>query len=139
MKIWAIYDRSLVITSSCFITAEILSSKIYFAILTVHTYVPKLLNDNPTIKSNYSSFNETDAKRYIFSILGPVCMCALVWSRPSTCSQFQQSVMFKKRTYARWRVNDPETLHVTTAAISFFKTANLIIKASIAYCRAAAH
>ena len=48
----------------------------------------------------------------------------------STCAHiFDNSVMFKKkRTYARWRVNDAETLHVTTAAISFFKTANLIIK-----------
>lgn len=37
-------------------------------------------------------------------------------------------------TYARWRLNDAETLHVTTAAISFFKTANLISKPQWPFC-----
>ena len=38
------------------------------------------------------------------------------------------SSCFPRGTYVRWRLNDPETLHVTTAAIPFFKTTNMIIK-----------
>ena len=47
-------------------------------------------------------------------------MSSLVLCRTSSC--------FPRGTYVRWRLNDPETLHVTTAAIPFFKTTNMIIK-----------
>ena len=69
----------------------------------------------PNFRRLFLKLLKSKLKSEIVSLMSSLVLC-----RTSSC--------FPRGTYVRWRLNDPETLHVTTAAIPFFKTTNMIIK-----------